>query len=211
MKNFYISVAGVLGSGKTTVCQILTKQLSFQFFEENVNDNIFLPRYYQDPETWAFHSQIFYLKEKAAQLMRVKELLKDTSVVQDTPIHQDSFTYAKAQKMLGYMKDEEYRLYMQFFDLLYPQLPQPDLIVQLDASVPVIEERIWRRGRDYEQGIDQNYLELLMQLQNEWLENHPHIPVIRINTDNKNLNLVTNDSYQAEVIENIKSAFSKQM
>src|SRR3990172_2702213 len=164
-KNFYISISGVMGSGKTTVSRLIAKEFGFNLLEENFQENIYLPRYYEDPKSWAFHSQLFYLREKTAQLLKLKELLGYQNVVQDTPIYQDVFTYAKAQTVLGYMNESEHALYHKFFDLIREELPHPDLIIQLDASIPTIVERIKRRGRDFEKKIDMDYLELLSRLQ----------------------------------------------
>jgi deoxyadenosine/deoxycytidine kinase len=206
MRHFYISVAGVMGSGKTSISHLLAEKLGFHFFEENVKENIFLPRYYQNPGEWALHSQLFYLREKAAQLLKLKELLGATNIIQDTPIYQDCFGYAKAQHRLSYMSDEDYRLYLSFFELLQPQLPVPDLIIQLDAAAPILEERIRRRGRDYEKFIDRNYLELLSELQDEWIAKNSHLRVIRLRTDNAELDVLKNLNYQQELFQDIKTA-----
>lgn len=206
MKNLYISISGVLGSGKTTLVQFLSQQLGFHFFEENVSENVFLPKYYQDPKTWAVHSQLFYLQEKVLQLMKMKDLLATTSVIQDSPIYQDCFTYAKAQYVLGYMSNEEHQLYMRFFNLVQRELPVPDLIIQLDTLPSAIEERIQRRGREYEKSIDQSYIELLARLQNEWLAEYAHLPIIRLQADNEKFDLIHNSLYQQQLLDNIKSA-----
>lgn len=195
-----------MGSGKTTMSKLLADHLGLHLFEEKVAENIFLPNYYQDPKKWAFYSQIFYLREKASQISKVKNLLSSNSVIQDTPIYQDAFAYAKAQKLLGYMTDEEHDLYLKFFEALHKDLPIPDLIVQLDASVPTLESRIRQRGREYEKSITAEYLKLLSDLQEEWIANNSHLRVVRISTDNPAKNILTNESYKQEFLNNIKTA-----
>ena len=209
-KPLYVSISGVMGSGKTTVCRLLAEHFGLHFFEEQVNENSFLPKYYKDPKTWAFHSQIFYLREKSAQLKKIKEILATTSILQDTPIYQDAFVYAKAQHILGYMGEEEYNLYRHLFDIMQEDLPVPDLIIQLDTSPEVIEERIRRRGRSYEQAITPEYLKLLLKLQDEWLNSNNAVSVLRVATDNGANNIAVNQLYQQQVIENIKTAFNRR-
>lgn len=70
-KNYYISVAGVLDSGKTTICNLLSQKLGLHLFEENVNENVFIPLFYKDARRWAFATQFFYLYEKAVQLEKL--------------------------------------------------------------------------------------------------------------------------------------------
>lgn len=179
----YIAVMGTMGSGKTTAANLLAKELNFTLIEENVKENAFLPRFYQDMKRWAFHSQVFFLMEKIRQMIETKNLLAKSSVVQDTPITQDVYSYARAQHELGNMDDAEWGLYQKIYHEFTPHFPNPDLIVFLDTSVPVIEKRIATRGRGFEQSIPTDYLELLDKLNRRWLEQNKTIPVVSINTD----------------------------
>ena len=197
-----------MGSGKTTLSNILARELGFHLLEEKVKENIFLPLYYQDPKQWALYSQIFCLKKKIDQLTHVKELLATSSVVQDTPIYQDCFTYAKAQHALEYMSQKEYTSYLDIFNTYHATLPIPHLIVQINASVPTLEARIKMRAREFEKPVDAQYLTLLSELQKAWITHHPHLRVLEIDTDDEKQNLV-DISYQKEVIERVKSAISK--
>lgn len=205
-KNYYVSVAGVMGSGKTTLTNLLAKELGFHFFEEAVNKNPYLASYYQNPKSWAFKSQSFYLQEKISQLHKVQELLKDKSVVQDTPIYQDCFSYAQAQKVLGYMSDDEYQKYLQFFHSHINTLPAADLIVQLDAPLEILEARVKKRARDFEKAVDRSYLQLLCNLQNQWIDAQSSLNIIKVPTDDQNYDILRNPSYQQEIIKKIKSA-----
>ena len=199
----YISIAGLLGSGKTTASNLLAEKLEFHLFEEKVNENKFLPLFYSDPKRWAFHSQLFYLKEKAAQLVKIRDIINETHVVQDSPIHQDYLTYAKAQQVLGHMNENEFALYEKFFHVLNQDLPTPDLIIHLDASVPTIMERIKQRARSYEKSIDSKYVELLKKLQDKWMSQNSKLNIISINMDDTDI--VQNLEHQKEFIEKIKA------
>lgn len=216
-KNALISVMGTMGSGKTTAARVIAKALGYQLVEENFGENAFLPRFYNDMKRWAFHSQTFFLMEKTQQLMqiaRVLSLSKDQShahegkgVVQDTPIQQDAFSYAKAQHVLGNIDDAEWKLYQKIYKSFEPYFPKPKLIIYLETSVPVVASRIESRGREYEQKIPQSYLELLDMLNHKWLTENAQakgkkIPVLSIQTDE--LNIAKSSIAQETLIELVK-------
>lgn len=182
-RNEYIAVMGTMGSGKTTAARLLAKDLQFSLVEENVKENAFLPRFYKDMSRWAFHSQLFFLMEKIRQMTEAKGALEKTPIVQDTPITQDVYSYAKAQHELGHMDDAEWALYQKIYHEFTPHFPQPDLIVFLDTSIPAIEHRIANRGREFEQEIPTDYLTLLDKLNRKWLEQNTTIPVVVVHTD----------------------------
>src|SRR3989344_3404859 len=148
-KHLYISVMGTMGSGKTTAARLIARELGFGLIEENFGENAFLPRFYADMKRWAFHSQTFFLMEKITQMRETARILENGPVVQDTPIQQDAFSYAKAQHVLGNMDDAEWRLYQKIYKSFEPYFPQPDLIVYLEAPISVLSGRIQKRGRGY--------------------------------------------------------------
>jgi len=191
-----------MGSGKTTAAKLLAKSLSFQLLEENFGDNAFLSRFYADMKRWAFHSQTFFLMEKITQMMDTIKLLKTTSLIQDTPIQQDVFSYARAQHVLGNIDDAEWKLYQKIYYSFEPYFPKPDAIIFLETSIPSIQKRITSRGRGYEQHIPKKYLSLLDTLNHEWIQKQKDIPVVIIETDN--LNLVTNTRAQNIFLTEVK-------
>jgi deoxyadenosine/deoxycytidine kinase len=202
-KYFYISVMGTMGSGKTTAARLLAKALRFHLIEENFGENAFLPRFYKDMARWAFHSQTFFLMEKISQMLETGKQIGKKSVVQDTPIQQDAFSYAKAQHVLGHIDDAEWKLYQKIYKSFEPNFPKPDLIIYLETSLPAITDRIARRGRGYEKSIPQSYLELLDMLNHKWLGENKTIPVLRIETDG--LDIVRSKKAQRELIKAVKS------
>ena len=204
----YIAVMGTMGSGKTTAANLLAKELHFTLIEENVKENAFLPRFYQDMKRWAFHSQLFFLMEKIRQMTETKSILSKSSVVQDTPITQDVYSYARAQYELGNMDDAEWALHQKIYHEFTPHFPNPDLIVFLDTSVPVIEKRIAARGRGFEQSIPTDYLELLDKLNRKWLEQNTTIPVVKINTDA--LDITRNKDAQTQFVSLVRRALPRK-
>lgn len=206
-KNALISVMGTMGSGKTTAARVIAKALGYQLVEENFGENAFLPRFYNDMKRWAFHSQTFFLMEKINQMLESPKLLAKGGVVQDTPIQQDAFSYAKAQHVLGNIDDAEWKLYQKIYKSFEPYFPKPKLIIYLETSVPVVASRIESRGREYEQKIPQSYLELLDMLNHKWLTENAQakgkkIPVLSIQTDE--LNIAKSSIAQETLIELVK-------
>ncbi len=198
---------GTMGSGKTTAARVIAKALGYQLVEENFGENAFLPRFYNDMKRWAFHSQTFFLMEKINQMLESPKLLAKGGVVQDTPIQQDAFSYAKAQHVLGNIDDAEWKLYQKIYKSFEPYFPKPKLIIYLETSVPVVASRIESRGREYEQKIPQSYLELLDMLNHKWLTENAQakgkkIPVLSIQTDE--LNIAKSSIAQETLIELVK-------
>lgn len=193
---------GTIGSGKTTAARLIARELKFQLVEENFGGNAFLPRFYQDMKRWAFHSQTFYLMEKITQMLETPKLLEKGPVVQDTPIQQDAFSYAKAQHVLGNIDDAEWKLYQKIYKSFEQYFQKPDCIIFLETSIDSIADRIEKRGREYEQKIPQSYLELLDMLNHKWLTENKKIPVLRIKTDG--LNIVTSKIAQQNLIHAVR-------
>lgn len=203
-KHEYIAVMGTLGSGKTTASRLLARELDFKLLEENVEENAFLPRFYKDMRRWAFHSQAFFLMEKIRQMWEAKAVLEKNSVIQDTPITQDVYSYAKAQHELGNMDDAEWALYQRIFDEFSPHFPKPDLIVFLDTSISEIEKRIAERGRGFEQALPTEYITLLDNLNRKWLSENKTIPVVIVKTDS--MDITRNKDAQSQFLSIVRSA-----
>ncbi len=204
-----LSVMGTMGSGKTTVARLLAKEFKFQLLEENFGENAFLARFYQDMKRWAFHSQTFFLMEKINQMLETPKLLEKHSVVQDTPIQQDAFSYAKAQHVLGNIDDAEWKLYLKIYQSFEPYFPKPNLVIFLETGVPALSQRIESRGRGYEQKIPGSYLELLDMLNHKWLGENKTIPVLTIETDG--LNIVRSKLAQQQLIERVKQTLKLKL
>ena len=189
---------GTMGSGKTTAARLLARSLNYTLLEENFGENAFLSRFYSDMKRWAFHSQTFFLMEKITQMMETCALLAHHSIIQDTPIQQDAFSYAKAQHTLGNIDDAEWKLYQKIYFSFEPQFPKPNYIIFLDTSVPVLSKRISARGRGYEKEIPKKYLALLDTLNRTWLSQQKEIPVVTIQTDD--INIVTSKKAQQQFL-----------
>jgi deoxyadenosine/deoxycytidine kinase len=206
-KHIFISIMGTLGCGKTTAATLLATSLRFKLLTEQYEANPFLPKFYNDMKRWAFHSQTFFLLEKARQYQAIQKLLTKRSIIQDTPIYQDVYSYARAQHALSNMTTEEWSLYQKLFTTLLPSLPKPDLIVYLDAEVPTICDRIESRGRTFENDIPITYISLLHRLNEEWIKTNKEIPVLTINTEKRNV--VKSAKARKEIVELVKNSIQK--
>ena len=136
---------------------------------------------------WAFHSQTFFLMEKITQMMETSKHLEKHSIIQDTPIQQDVYGYAKAQMIMGNMSADEWKLYLRVFEMVEEKLPKPDLVVYLEASIATLMERIRGRDRKFEEGIDESYLRLLDEVNKTWLMNNNRIEVMKVDTNGLDL------------------------
>lgn len=194
-----------MGVGKSTLTKLLARELRCVSIFEDPKNNPFLADFYKDMRRWAFHSQINCLVEKASQLTKIKTSQK--KYVQDTPIYQDVFSYAKANYILKNMNKHEWNLYYQTFRLLEKQIPQPDIIIYLKASADEIYERIEKRNRTYEI-ISQkksliNYLKLLNKLNNNWIKRVSYkIKVIIVDT--KKEKYLTNKNDLMSIVKRIR-------
>lgn len=203
MEGKYICLMGTMGCGKTTVSKLLSQELKITLLEEKFADNPFLPMFYRDMERWAFDSQMFFLTEKIGQIKEAEKMLAQKSVIQDTPIQQDVYGYAKAQMVMGNMSADEWKLYLKVFELVEENLAKPDLVIYLDASIETLLSRIKGRDRDFEAKIDESYVRLLDEVNKTWLLNNNRIKVLTVDTNN--LDLIGNEKDKLKLIEIVKN------
>ncbi len=178
---WFIAIAGNIGVGKSTLTELLSKRLGWEPYFEAVDENPYLPDFYENMERWAFHSQVFFLSRR---LRHHYELLqRQHSVIQDRCVYEDAEIFAHNLYLQGAITPRDYRVYRELYDTVVRVLPPPDLIVYLQASVDTLLRRIQQRGRAYEQNIDPGYLERLNVLYEEWATHFNLCPILIIPTD----------------------------
>lgn len=200
MTKRFLLVAGNIGAGKTTLADRLAARLGWEAGYETVSTNPFLADFYKDMRQWSFHLQIYFLGDRAEQHRRLAGLPR--SAIIDRSIYEDFHIFARALLDLGNMTEREFLAYRRVFELVIESLPEPDLLLYLDASVPVLMDRIHNRGREIESGITAEYLSLLARFYDEWLSGFDTCPVLTIPADN--LNFVTNEKHIAIIIDRIE-------
>jgi deoxyadenosine/deoxycytidine kinase len=174
MKTF-CAVAGNIGSGKSTLTRLLAERLAWRPYYEHVDGNPYLADFYARMDRWSFHLQIYFLSKRFQHHQEIMAIPE--SVIQDRTIYEDAEIFARNLHANGYLDDRDFENYCELFDIMTQFLEPPDLLIYLRTSVPVLEDRIRTRGRDYEQTIPTAYLEQLDDLS----------PVLVVETDARNL------------------------
>ena len=190
MKKF-VAVAGNIGAGKSTLVGLLCENLGWQPFYEPVAENPYLVDFYADMNSWAFHSQIFFLTHR----LRMHRQLLDhpTSVIQDRTVYEDAEIFAGNLYRQGLIHSRDYRTYHELYEVLTEFLPPPDLVVYLRASVGTLNSRISSRGRDFERQITPEYLGQINELYESWIAGFSLCPVLTVPSDD--LDYVANSSH----------------
>ncbi len=143
MKRF-VAVAGNIGVGKSTLVERLAERLGWEPFYEPVGDNPYLADFYDDMQTWGFHSQIFFLTRR----LRMHRMLTEnpTSAIQDRTVYEDAEVFAYNLSLQGNISDRDFETYRELYQVLTSFLPAPDLVVYLKAEVDTLQDRIATRG-----------------------------------------------------------------
>ncbi|KKB73205.1 MULTISPECIES: deoxynucleoside kinase [Bacillus] len=179
----FIAVEGPIGAGKTTLASMLSETLSLSLVKEIVEENPFLGKFYEDKDEWSFQLEMFFLCNRYKQLEDAeKEFLhKNKPVISDYHIYKNLIF---AERTLTGRKLEKYR---KIYGLLTEDLPKPNIIIYIRASLPTLLKRIKKRGRSFEQQMDEQYLEQLIEDYETAIkqikEAEPTLPIIEINGD----------------------------
>lgn len=176
-----ILMAGNIGVGKTSLTERIGERLGWTSAYESVADNPYLPDFYEDMRTWSFHLQIYFLGHRAEQHIYLSQLPE--SAILDRSIYEDAHIFARALNHMGNLRDRDYHAYLRLYHLVVENLPKPDLLIHLHAPVPILMERIRRRARSIETGIDEGYLALLERFYEEWIQSFDLCPVLTIRSD----------------------------
>jgi deoxyadenosine/deoxycytidine kinase len=156
-KKIFIAMAGNIGAGKTTAAKLISQRYGFELFDEPVIDNRFLKDYYADMRRWSFTLQLEFLMRRVEHHELIRTVPK--SCIQDRTLYEDPEIFAKYLHGLGFMDDRELDLYFEYFTRLNRDLLHPDLIIMLSVDhVSTLLERIRKRGRKEESGIDTGFL-----------------------------------------------------
>ena len=173
----YIVIEGPIGVGKTSLAQLLERELNAKLLLEKAEGNPFLKEFYDDPERYAFQTQIFFLLSRYRQLQELRQIdLFDRCILTD-------YFFPKDQVFASInLEGSEQALYEQLYRLLNPEVPTPDLVIFLQATTEVLMERIRKRAHEFEKDLLWEYLETVNQAYNNYFFKYTDSPLLVIQT-----------------------------
>lgn len=168
MNYHFITIEGNIGAGKTTLSHLLAKHYNARLVLEEFADNPFLPKFYENRQQYAFPLELFFMAERYKQL---KEMLQTHDLFNTVTISDYLFTKSLLFSKIN-LQEEEFRLYQKIFDIVNPQLVQPDLLIYLHAPVNKLQSNIRKRNRSYEQNMPNEYLYNLQETYMQYIKQH---------------------------------------
>jgi deoxyadenosine/deoxycytidine kinase len=199
----FIAIEGNIGAGKTSLATKISSDFNAKLILEGFADNPFLPKFYQEPAKYAFPLELSFLAERFQQLtdqLTRQDLFKNFTV-SDYFINKSLIF---AQKTL---QDDVFLLYSKLFHIINASLPKPDLLVYLYLSVDRLQSNIKKRGRDYEQNIENDYLEKIQSGYLDFIRQQPNLRVLIIDTNYADFVNNANDYHR--IINFIDQDYSK--
>lgn len=173
----YLVIEGVIGAGKTTLAQMLAERFGARLILEAFEQNPFLGRFYQDPQRWAFQTQLAFLANRFQQ----QKTLAARDLFHQVVISDYAFDKDRIFAHLNLDGDER-QLYETLFTLMQPTTPRPDLVVYLQSTPERLLQNIALRGRPYEQDISPDYIERLNEAYDYYFFRYDRSPLLIINT-----------------------------
>lgn len=195
----FVTIAGNIGSGKTTLTEILARRLGWEPKYESVIENPYLADFYQDMKMWSFPLQVYFLNHRYQCHRQIER--SRSSAIQDRSIYEDKNIFARALFEQGDLSERDYENYLNLYGSLTSTLRPPTLLIYLQRSLDNLMERIGRRGRDFEKNICPDYLTRLNGYYDDWFERYNLGNKLCINTDG--LDFLHNDADFSALVENM--------
>lgn len=193
----FLVIEGNIGAGKTTLAGMLAEEYNAKLILEQFADNPFLPKFYKDQERYSFPLELSFLADRYNQ---IKKEIFNLDLFHSFIIA-DYYFMKSAIFAQNTLKDDEYRLFRQIFDIISDAMPKPDLYVYLHADVENLLKNIERRGRDYEKAIEAEYLEKIKQGYFNFFRHINTFPVLVIDTNQ--IDFVHNPNHFQQIKEAI--------
>ncbi len=198
----FVAIEGNIGAGKTSLATLISEEFNAKLILEQFEDNSFLPKFYKEPDKYAFPLEMSFLASRFQQLkdqLGNQDLFKSFTISDYYIVKSLIF----AQKTLV---EDEFKLYTRFFHIILNQLPRPDLFVYLHVKTPKLQENIKIRGRSYEQDIKDEYLEKIQDGYFEFIKQQKDLPILIIDTNN--IDFVHNKAEYRNIVSLINQDYS---
>ncbi|ARF14279.1 deoxynucleoside kinase [Sporosarcina ureae] len=203
----FIAVEGPIGVGKTTLTAAIAETFSYNQLREISGENPFLDQFYQDKEKWSFQTEMFFLCNRYEQLKQINK----EYISQGLPVVADYHVFKNMLFAQRTLESKDFVKYKEIYQILTRDLPMPNIIISLSASIPTLLNRINERGRSYEADMDSDYLLQLSEDYRTYLPEfeaiHPDIPVIHVNGDE--VDYVRNQEDMNAILRKIFEAVQK--
>lgn len=177
----YITVAGNMGSGKSSLVDFMCREYGLKPFFEPNDINPYLEDFYKDMKRWAYHSQLHFLTHKFRIHQELERHLG--TVVQDRTIYEDAEIFCTNLYRSGHIVKRDYRTYMDLYHTIIGSLKPPTVMIYLECSLRTLKKRITSRGRQMEKAVPDEYLRRLQRLYRRWISKYSLSPVIKVSTE----------------------------
>ena len=170
-QKIFVAVAGNIGTGKTTLSEMLAKHFKWDAHFESVSDNPYLADFYTDMKRWSFPLQVYFMTHR----VKAHQFITDgtSSAIQDRTIYEDANIFARNLFEQSLMEERDYQNYLEVYKVVTSALQPPDLMIYLRKSLLRLQEQIKKRGRDYEQDMPADYLSNLNRpIMIEWIDGY---------------------------------------
>jgi deoxyadenosine/deoxycytidine kinase len=195
----HIAIEGPIGVGKSSLAKLLAQKFGARLVQEEVGNNPFLERFYENRRKYAFQTQLFFLLSRYRQQREIAQgNLFEKGMVTDYVLAKDKiFAFLN-------LEDDEIALYETIYKLLVPTVPRPDLVIYLQARPEVLLSRVRKRGVEYERNISLDYLRTLSDAYNEYFFHYDETPLLVVNTSE--IDFVESPRDLEHLIREVKSA-----
>ncbi len=205
-RKIFIAVAGNIGTGKTTLTEMLSKRFGWKPHFEAVVDNPYLADFYADMNRWSFPLQIFFLNNRFQAHQCISG--GTDSAIQDRSVYEDANIFARNLFEQGQMEKRDYENYLRLYETMVGYLQPPDLVIYLRKSLPKLKEQIQMRGRDFEKAIPDAYLSNLNRYYDDWMDQYRLGKKLVIDSDG--LDFVRKQSDFESIADRIISALDQR-
>lgn len=195
----HIAIAGNIGCGKTTLTTMLAKHYGWEPRFEAVSYNPYLEDYYHDIQRWSFPLEVYFLKERFKDILEINKA--NHCIIQDRSIFEGVYVFVANNKAQGNLFDRDYETFMELFDQMMSIVRMPDLLIYLRASIPHLVANIQKRGREYEQQIQIEYLKGLNERYEDFIFNKYKGRTLVIDVDN--MDFLHNRSDFATIVDKV--------